>query len=124
MACAIRHCRKHPELFGTRSYSTVESWGTMANSALSGQGLTEKLHALIVGELGFTPARPLEPDTPLFEALLDSTSVLTLTSAMENTFAIQIDDSELIPGNFSTLRQLTEFVERKTQRQASQRAAG
>lgn len=75
-------------------------------------------------ELGVAPsARPPGPDVPLFESLLDSTNVLTLTSAVEHSFGIQIEDSEIVPANFSTLRLLADFVERKRHPVATQSAA-
>ncbi|MGH9412291.1 MAG: acyl carrier protein [Terriglobales bacterium] len=95
----------------------------MAKATVPFTALQEQLRSIILAELAFTPARPLQPDTPLFEALLDSTSVLTLTSELEQRYGIEIEDRELVPGNFSTLRQLADFVERKTHPAATQRAA-
>lgn len=77
--------------------------------------LQEQVRSIILAETNALPAR-LGLDTPLFETLLDSTSVLTLTSALEQHFGVAIEDRDLVPANFSTLRQIAAFVERKRAR--------
>ena len=85
--------------------------------------LAVELRHFILTELASSPGRSLDPDTPLFETLLDSTSVLALVSHLEERYQIQIQDHELVPANFRTLRQLIAFLERKTQRAAAPLAA-
>lgn len=84
--------------------------------------LREHLQHIILQELAAPAAGPLEPDLPLFETLLDSTSVLALVSRLEETFSLDIHDSEVVPANFSTLARLEAFVERKCQPAARQKA--
>lgn len=80
---------------------------------MSEHAIETPLRRYILDELAATPQRHLERDAPLFESLLDSTSVLALVSFVETRFGIDIDDHEIVPSHFSTLRQLGEFVERK-----------
>lgn len=77
--------------------------------------LHDPLRRFILSELAAAPLRPLDPDAPLFESLLDSTSVLALVSHLEQQFHIEILDHEVVPANFSTLRRLCQFLDRKAQ---------
>lgn len=83
--------------------------------ASGGSSLADQLRQYILHELTAMPERPLADDAPLFESLLDSTSVLALVSFLEQSFHIEVGDNEIVPANFSTLRRLCAFVERKTQ---------
>jgi acyl carrier protein len=75
--------------------------------------LTDQLRHFILHELAVMPGRSLGDETQLFESLLDSTSVLALVAYLEETFQIEVRDSEIVPANFSTLRLLAGFVGRK-----------
>lgn len=86
-------------------------------------GFAAQLRAFILVELAADPGQRLDPDTQLFESLLDSTSVLALVAHLEACYQIEIRDSELVPANFSSLRRLDAFLERKTQPAATPRAA-
>jgi len=83
----------------------------------------DRLRMFILAELATQVPPHLDPDTPLFESLLDSTSVLALVSHLEQEFQIEIRDSEVVPANFSSLRRLSAFLQRKTQPAATPRAA-
>jgi acyl carrier protein len=87
------------------------------------RSLTDQLRYYILHELAVMPGRSLAEETRLFESLLDSTSVLALVAYLEETFQIEVRDSEIVPANFSTLRQLTGFVERKLAAAPAQLAA-
>jgi acyl carrier protein len=45
--------------------------------------------------------------------IIDSTGILELLEFVEETFAIKIDDEEVIPDNLDSLERLTVFIERK-----------
>ena len=49
----------------------------------------------------------------LEEGLIDSTGVLELVAHLEQTFAITIEDDELVPENLDSIRHVVSFVERK-----------
>ncbi len=95
----------------------------MPSDASSALSLAEQLRRYILHELAALPDRSLGEDTPLFESLLDSTSVLALVNYLEESFAIEIRDSEVVPANFSTLRRLAAFVADKSERAAAPLAA-
>lgn len=52
-------------------------------------------------------------DEELLEGVLDSTDVLRLVLFVEEQFGVRVEDDELVPENFGSLRQLAVFVERK-----------
>lgn len=81
----------------------------------SPEAFEEPLRRFILTELAGTPDRPLDLDTPLFETLLDSTSVLALVSHLEETYHIEVQDNEVVPANFTSLRRLCAFLGRKKQ---------
>lgn len=85
--------------------------------------LAADLGRYILTELAPGARRALADDTPLFETLLDSTSVLALVSHLEQQYQLSIQDSEVVPANFSTLRQLAAFIQRKQQRTITPLAA-
>jgi acyl carrier protein len=49
----------------------------------------------------------------LEEGIVDSTSVLELVMFTEKTFGISVDDSEITPDNFDSVKKLAYFVRRK-----------
>ncbi|WP_327674858.1 acyl carrier protein [Kitasatospora sp. NBC_00458] len=54
----------------------------------------------------------LTPETRLFSDLaLDSTSVIELLMALEDTLGLQIDPDELTPEVFETVGALTEYID-------------
>jgi len=57
----------------------------------------------------------LENDASFLEqGIIDSTGVLELVEWLEETFAIKVDDEELIPANLDSVNQLAQFIARKT----------
>ncbi len=54
-------------------------------------------------------------DTASFldEGIIDSTGVLQVIAFLEETFAISVSDSELIPENLDSIDAIAAFVERK-----------
>lgn len=48
------------------------------------------------------------------EGYLDSTAILELVLWLESTFKITIENEELTPENFATLRNIEDFVQRST----------
>lgn len=65
-------------------------------------------HFLIEGE------KVLGDETSLLdEGIIDSTGVLELVAFLEEQFAIEVKDEELIPENLDSIARLVDFVERK-----------
>lgn len=56
----------------------------------------------------------IDPDEDLLaQGIIDSLGVITLTTFMEDTFGIQVDDEDIVPENFQSLNVLAAFVEEK-----------
>jgi acyl carrier protein len=56
----------------------------------------------------------LAPDFPLIENhVIDSLGMLTLVSALEDEFGIDVEDEDLVPDNFGTIGQIAAFVDGK-----------
>jgi len=45
--------------------------------------------------------------------ILDSTGVLELVGHIEETFGIQVDDTELVPENFDSVNNISAYIQRK-----------
>lgn len=57
------------------------------------------------------PAARISADTPLL-TMLDSMALMQLVTFLEDEFHIAVNDSEVIPDNFSTLAAVTSLVEK------------
>jgi acyl carrier protein len=45
--------------------------------------------------------------------IVDSTGVLELVGFIEETFAVKVDDADLVPDNFDSLGKITAYIQRK-----------
>jgi acyl carrier protein len=54
-------------------------------------------------------------DSLLENGVIDSTGVLELVAYIEENYQISVKDEELIPENLDSIRNIAEFIERKTQ---------
>lgn len=60
------------------------------------------------------PKPALSPDDLLLDSgLIDSTGIMNLVSHFETEFGIQIEDTEIVPENFASVRAIVAFVEGK-----------
>lgn len=58
------------------------------------------------------PGRRLAPDAPLISSgIIDSFHLVDLALFVEDTFGVQIDDSELNADTFDTLNELTALIQ-------------
>jgi acyl carrier protein len=75
----------------------------------------EMLRTFILDELQFVGnPNELTADFPLLESeAIDSLGVYSLVSFCENEFGVLINDEELLPENFATIRAITELVSSK-----------
>jgi acyl carrier protein len=49
-------------------------------------------------------------DSPLLDGTIDSVSLFRLVVFLEESFAVTIDDAEITPGHFSTVRSIGALV--------------
>jgi acyl carrier protein len=75
----------------------------------------DTVHAFIaknfyVGAQGVTDEESL-----LDRGIVDSTAILEVISFLEETFAIRVDDSEIVPENLGSIASIARFVDGKRQ---------
>ena len=76
--------------------------------------LKNKIKTFIIENFLFGNANGLNDDTSfLEEGIIDSTGVLELVTFLEETFAITVDDEELIPENLDSISNVTVFIKKK-----------
>ncbi len=75
---------------------------------------------------GFIAANFYIPDPTVFTdeismvetGLVDSTGLIEVVAYVEQAFAIQVGDAEVLPENFDSVRNIVSFVRRKRERAA------
>ena len=67
----------------------------------------------ICTEIAYDRLTTLTPDEPLLNGALDSIDVLRLVVFVEERYNMRIEDDELIPENFETVRSLATLLASK-----------
>lgn len=76
--------------------------------------IKDKIREFIIDNFLFGEANGLKDDSSfLEEGIIDSTGVLELIAFMEETFAITVEDEELIPVNLDSINSITAYIEKK-----------
>ena len=77
--------------------------------------IASRLKAVLRDVVGFSDASLRRDNLTLFgsRGRIDSVGVLMLVMALEKQFGVIIDDGEILPKNFQTVKKLTAFIERK-----------
>ena len=76
--------------------------------------IQDKLVKYIEGELLADRERStVSIDEPLFSGLFDSLDTLRLVVFLEEQFQIEVQDGEMAPENFESVRRISEYVKRK-----------
>ena len=63
--------------------------------------------------MGRDPSELTNSGSLLDLGIIDSTGVLELVGFMEETYEIQVEDSELVPENLDSVDNLIKYIERK-----------
>lgn len=79
------------------------------------QLVEEKLTEFIVENFlfGDTTRKPSEDDSLINTGILDSTGILELIEFIEDTFKIEVAETETLPENLDSICGLMRFIERK-----------
>jgi acyl carrier protein len=76
--------------------------------------ISTKIRDYIVTTFLFGNRSKLDDETSFLEnSILDSTGMLELISFIEQEFVLSIDPSELVPDNLDSIKNVTEFIQRK-----------
>ena len=82
--------------------------------AILGMNTTEEIRKFITTNFYVAdPAKLAEDASFLDQGIVDSTGVLEVVTFLEEKFGIVVGDSEMLPENLDSLKNLTAFVERK-----------
>lgn len=81
---------------------------------LSEPDIQERLQAFAASEFGANRSTPVGLDDGLLaEGIIDSMGVMQLVSFVEETLGVAVDDEEIVPENFASLRALAQLVAAK-----------
>ena len=61
----------------------------------------------------FGQSAPADDESFLEAGIIDSTGVLELVGFIETTFAVSVDDEDLVPANLDSIARVVAYVERK-----------
>jgi len=80
----------------------------------------ETVREYVIENFLFGDASQLEDDTSFLESgIIDSTGILELINFIEEKYGIKVDDEELVPENFDSLKNITQYLERKLLKSAA-----
>lgn len=76
--------------------------------------ITQQVRTFITTNFYVQNPAALADDASLLEqGIIDSTGVLEVISFIEDTFAITIEDREMVPNNLDSIERISGFVRRK-----------
>jgi acyl carrier protein len=75
--------------------------------------ITKEIHDYLIAEFAAERASLAVDENLLAQGIIDSLGILKLVGFLEERFAIQSVDDDLVPENFESLATLCAFVERK-----------
>jgi len=77
---------------------------------------SSKIRQFIVENFLFGDGQVLKDDTSFMqEGIIDSTGILELVFFLEETFGVSVEDDELVPENFDSLKRIVKYLETKTE---------
>ena len=81
----------------------------------NGHDTEDRLRAFIIDELNWDgDRRELTPDYPLIDRqVVDSLGITLMVAFLEDDFGVTVSDEELLPENFDSIRQITDFIDAK-----------
>lgn len=86
--------------------------------------LRDRVRAFIAENFYVPDMAKLADESSLVElGIVDSTGILEVLGFLETTFDIQVEDSEAIPANLDSIRNIVAFVGRKLDQRPAENAA-
>ncbi len=81
---------------------------------------SSKIREFVVKNFLFGDGEWLKDDMSFIEeGIIDSTGILELIMFLEETYRIEIKDSELVPDNMDSLQNIARFVQKKNAERAA-----
>lgn len=73
----------------------------------------ETVREYVVENFLFGDASQLQEDTSFLESgIIDSTGILELINFIEEKYNIRVDEEDLVPENFDSLKNIVQYLER------------
>jgi acyl carrier protein len=83
-------------------------------NANSTEPIRETVRGFLASNFYVADPAMLADDTSLVESgIVDSTGILEVLAFLEQTFGLQVADSEVVPANLDSIRNIVAFVGRK-----------
>jgi acyl carrier protein len=84
-------------------------------STMTSDQIEQQIREFLAGNFIFDPSVEVGIDDSFMETgIVDSTGVLELITWVEENFGVQVEDAEVLPENFDSIRNLTNYTLRKT----------
>jgi acyl carrier protein len=81
--------------------------------------IEREIRSFLVTNYLFGRSEALQDDESLLDNVIDSTGVLELVVFLQESFAITVEDEEVVPGNLESVKNVVAYVERKLQSKAA-----
>ena len=76
----------------------------------------ETVRKFVVDNFLFGEGSQLQDDTSFLQGgIIDSTGILELVTFLEETWSIKVEDAELLPENFDSLKNVAGYLQQKLQ---------
>jgi acyl carrier protein len=85
--------------------------------------IEREIRSFLVNNYLFGRSEALRDDESLLDNVIDSTGVLELVVFLQESFAITIEDEEVVPGNLESVKNVVAYIERKLQTKDAARSA-
>jgi acyl carrier protein len=84
-------------------------------STMTSDQIEQQIREFLAGNFIFDPSIEVGIDDSFMETgIVDSTGVLELIMWVEGNFGVHVEDAEVLPENFDSIRNLTNYTLRKT----------
>jgi acyl carrier protein len=85
--------------------------------------IEREIRTFLVNNYLFGRSEALRDDESLLDGVIDSTGVLELVVFLQESFAIVVEDEEVVPDNLESVKTVVAYVERKLHSKAEARPA-
>jgi len=76
--------------------------------------IEKQIREYLTANFIFDPSvHPAADDSFMENGIVDSTGILEVIMWVEQTFGLHVEDTEVLPENFDSIRSLTEYIIRK-----------
>lgn len=81
--------------------------------------IEREVRGFLVDNFLFGRSDALQEDDSLLGGVIDSTGTIELVSFLQDRFGITVEDEDVVPENFDSLRHVVAYVSKKVQAKAA-----